>query len=150
MCVCAPSVAKHYPLRAVGTGQQPSFSLQPLPPRSGLGVSARGARRRRWLGGHPFATWEMTLQATGSPTQLDAQSVQVTLVGTGPASGSSVTLTAGGGSGIVSATGGAVRFRDEPIPLRMRERIVALYEQNKQTKEIAEVMGTCRSGTRRT
>lgn len=37
----------------------------------------------------------------------------------------------------------------EPIPLRMRERIVALYEQNKQTKEIAEVMGTCRSGTRR-
>lgn len=37
----------------------------------------------------------------------------------------------------------------EPIPLRMRERIVALYEQNKRTKEIAELMGTCRSGTRR-
>ena len=37
----------------------------------------------------------------------------------------------------------------EPIPLRMRERIVVLYEQNKATKQIAEVMGTCRSGTRR-
>jgi transposase len=37
----------------------------------------------------------------------------------------------------------------EPIPMRMRERIVALYQQNKQTKEIAELMGTCRSGTRR-
>lgn len=37
----------------------------------------------------------------------------------------------------------------EPIPLRMRERIVALYEQNKPTKQIAEAMGTCRSGTRR-
>jgi transposase len=37
----------------------------------------------------------------------------------------------------------------EPIPIRMRERIVALYEQNKPTREIAELMGTCRSGTRR-
>lgn len=37
----------------------------------------------------------------------------------------------------------------EPLPVRMRERIVALYEQNKQTKEIAELMGTCCSGTRR-
>jgi transposase len=37
----------------------------------------------------------------------------------------------------------------EPLPLRMRERIVALYEQKKSTKEIAELMGTCRSGTRR-
>lgn len=37
----------------------------------------------------------------------------------------------------------------EPIPVRMRERIVALYEQNKATKEIAGLMGTCRSGTRR-
>lgn len=37
----------------------------------------------------------------------------------------------------------------EPIPMRMRERIVALYEQNKPTKEIAELMGTCRSATRR-
>ena len=37
----------------------------------------------------------------------------------------------------------------EPIPMRMRERIVALYGQNKPTKEIAELMGTCRSGTRR-
>lgn len=28
----------------------------------------------------------------------------------------------------------------EPIPVRMRERIVALYEQSKRTKEIAELM----------
>jgi hypothetical protein len=33
--------------------------------------------------------------------------------------------------------------------MRMRERIVALYAQNKSTREIAEVRGTCRSGTRR-
>jgi transposase len=33
--------------------------------------------------------------------------------------------------------------------MRMRERIVALYEQNKRTKEIAELMGVCRSGARR-
>jgi transposase len=37
----------------------------------------------------------------------------------------------------------------EPIPMRMRKRIVALYEQNKPTREIAELMGTCRSATRR-
>ena len=33
--------------------------------------------------------------------------------------------------------------------MRMRERIVALYAQGKPTKEIAELMGTCRSATRR-
>jgi len=33
--------------------------------------------------------------------------------------------------------------------MRMRERIVALYEQNRPTREIAELMGTCRSATRR-
>jgi len=31
----------------------------------------------------------------------------------------------------------------------MRERIIALYEQNAPTAEIAGKMGTCRSGTRR-
>ncbi len=35
------------------------------------------------------------------------------------------------------------------IPRRMRERIVALYDQRRPTREIAEVMGTCRSATRR-
>jgi transposase len=33
--------------------------------------------------------------------------------------------------------------------MRMRERIIALYEQNVPTKRIAEALGTCRSGTRR-
>ena len=33
--------------------------------------------------------------------------------------------------------------------MRMRERIVALYAGGRPTKEIAELMGTCRSGTRR-
>ena len=37
----------------------------------------------------------------------------------------------------------------QPLPMRMRERIVALYEQNVPTKRIAEALGTCRSGTRR-
>jgi transposase len=33
--------------------------------------------------------------------------------------------------------------------MRMRERIVTLYEQSVPTKQIAEALGTCRSGTRR-
>ena len=33
--------------------------------------------------------------------------------------------------------------------MRMRERIVALYDQGETTQRIAELMGTCRSGTRR-
>ena len=33
--------------------------------------------------------------------------------------------------------------------MRMRERIVAMYAEGKSTKQIAEAMGTCRSGTRR-
>jgi transposase len=37
----------------------------------------------------------------------------------------------------------------EPYPHRMRLRIIELYEQGKQTKEIAGALGTCRSGTRR-
>jgi transposase len=37
----------------------------------------------------------------------------------------------------------------KPIPLRMRERIVAMYAQQVPTRQIAEAMGTCRSGTRR-
>jgi transposase len=37
----------------------------------------------------------------------------------------------------------------EPLPMRMRERIVALYAEGKSTRQIAELMGTCRSGTRR-
>lgn len=37
----------------------------------------------------------------------------------------------------------------KPIPLRMRERIVAMYAQQVPTHQIAEAMGTCRSGTRR-
>lgn len=36
-----------------------------------------------------------------------------------------------------------------PIPRRMRERIVALYQQQVPTKQISEQMGTCRSATRR-
>jgi transposase len=37
----------------------------------------------------------------------------------------------------------------EPLPVRMRERVVAMYAEGKSTKQIAEAMGTCRSGTRR-
>jgi transposase len=37
----------------------------------------------------------------------------------------------------------------QPLPMRMRERIVALYAEGKPTGEIAGLMGTCRSGTRR-
>ena len=37
----------------------------------------------------------------------------------------------------------------EAYPLRMRRRMIELYEQGKQTHEIAELLGTCRSGTRR-
>ncbi len=37
----------------------------------------------------------------------------------------------------------------EPLPRRMRERIVALYEQGVPTRRIAEGLGTSRSGTRR-
>ena len=37
----------------------------------------------------------------------------------------------------------------EAYPLRMRQRIIALYELGRQTGEIAEALGTCRSGTRR-
>jgi transposase len=37
----------------------------------------------------------------------------------------------------------------EPLPMRMRERIVAMYAEGKSTKQIAAAMGTCRSGTRR-
>lgn len=33
--------------------------------------------------------------------------------------------------------------------MRMRVRIIELYEQNKPTREIAAALGTCRSGTRR-
>ena len=35
------------------------------------------------------------------------------------------------------------------IPLRMRERIIAMYAQKVPTPEIARMMGTCESGTRR-
>jgi DNA invertase Pin-like site-specific DNA recombinase len=34
-------------------------------------------------------------------------------------------------------------------PLLVRKRIIELYEQEKPTKEIAELFGICRSGTRR-
>ena len=37
----------------------------------------------------------------------------------------------------------------DPLPRRMRERIVALYAQGVPTKRIAEGLGTSRSGTRR-
>ena len=37
----------------------------------------------------------------------------------------------------------------EAYPMRLRERIIQLYDQGKQTHEIAEMLGTCRSGTRR-
>jgi transposase len=37
----------------------------------------------------------------------------------------------------------------EAYPLLVRKRIIELYEQKKPTKEIAELFGICRSGTRR-
>lgn len=37
----------------------------------------------------------------------------------------------------------------EAIPVRFRQRIMELYEKGKKTKEIAEMLGTSRSGTRR-
>ena len=37
----------------------------------------------------------------------------------------------------------------EAYPLLVRKRIIELYEQDKPTKEIAELFGICRSGTRR-
>src|SRR5262245_39220408 len=37
----------------------------------------------------------------------------------------------------------------EAYPLRLRKRIIELYEQGKQTHEIAQMLGTCDSGTRR-
>ena len=37
----------------------------------------------------------------------------------------------------------------EAYPLRLRRRIIELYEQGKQTREIAQMLGTCKSGTRR-
>jgi transposase len=37
----------------------------------------------------------------------------------------------------------------EAYPLLVRKRIIELYEQQKSTKQIAELFGICRSGTRR-
>jgi transposase len=37
----------------------------------------------------------------------------------------------------------------EAYPMRLRERMIQLYDQGNQTHEIAEMLGTCRSGTRR-
>ena len=37
----------------------------------------------------------------------------------------------------------------EAYPLLVRKRIIELYAENKSTKEIAELFGICRSGTRR-
>lgn len=37
----------------------------------------------------------------------------------------------------------------EAYPLLVRRRIIELYEKEKTTKEIAEMFGICRSGTRR-
>ena len=37
----------------------------------------------------------------------------------------------------------------EAYPMRLRQRIVELYEEGNQTHEIAEILGTCPSGTRR-
>jgi transposase len=37
----------------------------------------------------------------------------------------------------------------EAYPMRLRSRIIQLYDQGKQTHEIAQMLGTCRSGTRR-
>lgn len=36
-----------------------------------------------------------------------------------------------------------------PLPMRMRERIVELYDAGVKTKQIARAMGTCPSATRR-
>jgi transposase len=37
----------------------------------------------------------------------------------------------------------------EPIPLRLRERIIALYEEGEQTSEISERTGYCPAAVRR-
>jgi transposase len=37
----------------------------------------------------------------------------------------------------------------EPIPVRVRERIIALYDEGEQTSEIAERMGYCPAAVRR-
>ena len=37
----------------------------------------------------------------------------------------------------------------EPYGLRLRQRIIELYEQEQSTEQIASVLGTSRSGTRR-
>ena len=37
----------------------------------------------------------------------------------------------------------------EAYPLLVRKRIIELYGENKSTKQIAELFGICRSGTRR-
>jgi transposase len=37
----------------------------------------------------------------------------------------------------------------EPYGMRLRKRIIELYDQDKSTAEIAELLGTCKSGTRR-
>ena len=37
----------------------------------------------------------------------------------------------------------------DAYPLRLRKRMIELYEQGKQTHDIAEMLGTCKSGTRR-
>jgi transposase len=37
----------------------------------------------------------------------------------------------------------------EAYPLLVRKRIIELYQQKKSTKQIAELFGICRSGTRR-
>lgn len=37
----------------------------------------------------------------------------------------------------------------EAYPEMVRKRIIELYQQNKQTREIAELFGICESGTRR-
>jgi transposase len=37
----------------------------------------------------------------------------------------------------------------EALPRRMRERMMELYDQGVPTKQIAERLGSCRSGTRR-
>jgi len=37
----------------------------------------------------------------------------------------------------------------EPIPVRVRERIIALYEEGEQTSEVAERVGYCPAAVRR-
>jgi transposase len=37
----------------------------------------------------------------------------------------------------------------EAYPIRLRKRMIELYQQGKQTHEIAAMLGTCKSGTRR-